>query len=58
MVPRPPILRRPNRRKGAEHVVMFGEICRITITFDGSDGINFDVMLTMAAVVLGGGSRL
>lgn len=53
MVPRPPTLRRPNRRKGAEHVVILGETCRITITLDGSDGMSFDVMLATAAMVMG-----
>lgn len=47
MVPRPPILRRPKRRKGAEHMVMLGETCLITRTFDGSDGVSFDVMSTV-----------
>lgn len=53
MVPRPPILRRPNRRKGAEHVVILGETRRMTITLDGSDGMSFDVILAMTAVVMG-----
>lgn len=52
MVPRPPTLRRPNRRKGAEHVVMLGVTCRITITLDGSEGTSLDVMVSVAVGVV------
>lgn len=45
MVPRPPTLIRPNRLKGAEHVVMFGVTFRITITLDGSVGTSFEVIV-------------
>ena len=50
MVPRPPIFRRPKRRKGAEHVVILGETCRITITLDGSEGISLEVMIVVVAL--------
>lgn len=45
IVPRPPTLNLPKRVNGAEQVVMLGVIWRITITFDGSWGINFEVIL-------------
>ena len=45
MVPRPPILNLPNRRNGAEHVVMLGVTRRITITLGGSEGMSLEVML-------------
>lgn len=45
IVPRPPTLNLPKRLNGAEQVVMLGVIWRITITFDGSWGINFEVIL-------------
>lgn len=45
IVPRPPTLNLPKRVNGAEQVVMLGVIWRITITFDGSWGINFEAIL-------------
>ena len=45
MVPRPPTFSLPNRRNGAEHVVMLGVTWRITITLEGSEGMSLDVML-------------
>lgn len=44
IVPRPPTLNLPKRVNGAEQVVMLGVIWRITITLDGSWGINFEVI--------------
>lgn len=45
IVPRPPTLNLPKRLNGAEQVIRLGVIWRITITFDGSWGINFEVIL-------------
>ena len=42
-VPRPPTLIVPNRRKGAETVIMFGVTCRTTETEEGWGGINLAV---------------
>lgn len=50
MVPRPPILKRPNRRKGAEQVIMLGVTLRITITLSGFWGINLEDILRSAIV--------
>ena len=47
IVPRPPTLNLPKRVNGAEQVVMLGVIWRITITLDGSWGINFEVILCL-----------
>ena len=44
-MPRPPTLRRPKRMKGAEHVIRFGVISRMTITLEGSEGMSLDVMV-------------
>jgi hypothetical protein len=41
MVPRPPILRWPKRRKGTPRVVTLGVTSRITMTLAGSEGMNF-----------------
>lgn len=45
IVPRPPILKRPKRLKGAEQVVMFGVTLRMTITSDGLGGISLEVIV-------------
>ena len=45
MVPREPTLSLPNRRNGAEQVVMLGVTCFITITLEGSEGMSLEVML-------------
>ena len=45
IVPLPPTLIRPKRAKGAEQMVMLGEILRITITLAGSEGMSFDVIM-------------
>lgn len=52
MVPLPPILRRPNLRNGAEHVVMLGVIWRVTITLEGSCGISLSVIVKSRMVKL------
>ena len=49
IVPRPPILKRPKRANGAEHVMMLGVICRITITEDGSEGMSLEVILALGS---------
>ena len=41
IVPRPPTLSMPKRRKGVERVVIVGVTSRITITLDGSEGMSF-----------------
>jgi hypothetical protein len=41
MVPRPPILRWPKRRKGTLRVVILGVTSRITMTLAGSEGMSF-----------------
>lgn len=46
-VPRPPTLRVPKRANGAESVVIFGVIWRITVTADGLAGINLEVMFSI-----------
>jgi hypothetical protein len=40
IVPRPPILRWPKRRKGTLRVVMLGVTSRMTMTFAGSEGMS------------------
>ena len=54
-VARPPILRRPKRRKGTERVEMVGVRSRITITLEGSEGMSF--LEDWDVVILGGGVR-
>ena len=41
MVPRPPTLNNPNRRKGADIVVIFGVTARMTLTDSGLEGMSF-----------------
>ena len=41
IVPRPPTLIRPTRKKGVLHVKTSGVILRMIITFSGSDGMSF-----------------
>lgn len=54
IVPRPPTLIRPKRRKGVLQVMISGVILRITITFSGSLGINLAAPDAIAVLVDGG----
>ena len=45
IVPRPPTLRYPKRLNGAEQVIIFGVMSRITIDVDGFAGMSLDVMV-------------
>ena len=58
IVPRPPMLKRPNRANGAEQVVIFGVTFRITITLAGSDGMSFEVMAALHRISHGIRSEL
>lgn len=52
MVPRPPILIKPKRRKGTLRVVIVGVISRITMTFAGSAGTSFAADLDVAMIAM------
>lgn len=47
IVPRPPMRKMPKRAKGAERVVMFGVMSRMTITAEGLLGTSLDVMASV-----------
>ena len=51
-VPRPPMGKRPKRRKGTEKVTTFGVMSRMTMTSSGLDGMSLDDMLGSLLLLL------